>query len=637
MSDKVLLIDVDQCVKCHACEIACKQEHELNVGPRWMKVSTIRPRWVQQALHADFIPLPCFHCDDPPCIKFCSTGALTKRDDGVVLINKGEERIAPCNNACPAGNDIQGFVDLIENNKPVEAWQLLKKTSPLPGVCGRVCPHPCQTACNRAQFDETITIAALERAAADSASKIKVEKENVPTRKERVAIIGSGPAGLSGAYFLAKEGYQVTIFESLPYLGGMLRMGIPNYRLPREILDKEIADIGALGVTFKTNTKINDLKELKDYDAVFVAPGAYQSLRLNIPGEDAPEVLSGVEFLKSINLDGSAKVGKRVVVIGGGNVAIDAARSALRLGATDVCIACLEPRDAMLAHPEEIEETEGEGITIHNSKTFSRILTEDGHVTGVECLECCSFELDSTGKLTVEAVKGSEQVLPADTVITAIGERPDASFLPKGAKLSEGKLSINLDGVPVFAGGDAATRAGTVVDAIASGRRGAEAIDSHFKGTKVEEEKAKKVVPFEDINTTYYSKQAAAKMPVLSAAESVSNFAEINKGLPLEQGIEEAKRCFSCSICNECKLCTVGCPYGAIYWDEERGETGKCDLCVERIDDGLPPFCVQNCIGSALYFVTEEEFADITKDQHTVRVGKVSYTSTKWKIKGYTL
>lgn len=637
MSDKVLLIDVDQCVRCHACELACKAEHELGVGPRWMKVSTVRPRWLQQSLHTDFIPLPCFHCDDPPCIKFCSTGTLTKRDDGVVLFNRGEERMAPCNNACPAGNDIQGFVDLIENDKPVEAWQLLKKTSPLPGICGRVCPHPCQTTCNRAQFDETITIATLERLAADSAAKAKVEKENVPVRKERVVIIGSGPAGLSCAYFLAKEGYQVTIFEALPYLGGMLRVGIPEYRLPREIIDKEIADIEALGVTFKTNTKINDIKELQGYDAVFVAPGAYHSLRLNIPGEDAPEVFSGVEFLKRLNIDGNAKVGKRVVVIGGGNVAIDAARSALRLGATDVCLACIEPRDAMLAHPEEIEETEGEGITIHNSKTFSRILTEDGHVTGVECLECCSFELDSTGKLSVEAVKGSEQVLPADTVITAIGERPDVSFLPKGVKLSEGKLSVKLDGVPVFAGGDAATKTGTVVDAIASGRKGAEAIDSHFKGTKVEETKAKKVVPFEDINTTYYSKQAAVKMPVLSTAESVSNFAEINKGLSPEPGIEEAKRCFSCSICNECKLCTVGCPYGAIYWDEERGEAGKCDLCVERTDDGLPPFCVQNCIGSALYFVTEEELADVTNGQHTVRIGKVSYTSTKWKIKGYAL
>ena len=638
MSDKILLIDVDQCVRCHACEIACKQEHELNVGPRWMKVSTIRPRMVQGALHTDFIPTPCFHCDDAPCIKFCSTGALIRRDDGVVLIDKGEERIAPCNNTCPAGNDIQGFVNLIENNKPVEAWQLIKETSPLPGVCGRVCPHPCSLECNRKEFDEAISIPALERLAADSAFKIKAEKEsNIPTKKERVAVIGSGPAGLSCAYFLVKEGYQVTVFEAMPYLGGMLRIGIPKYRLPREILDKEIADIEALGVSFKTNTKISDIKELKDSDAVFIATGAYQSIRLNIPGEDAPEVLPGVEFLRSINIDGKAKVGKKVVIIGGGNVAMDAARSALRLGATDVCAACLEPRDAMLAHADEIKSSESEGITIHNSKTFTRILTEGGHVTGVECLDVRSFKFDSAGKLHVDAIKGTEQVLPADTVITAIGELPDTSFLPKEVKLLEGKLSLKLDGVPVFAGGDAATRAGAVVDAIASGRRSAQAIDSHFKGTKVEEKPAQKVVPFEDINTAYYSKQTAAKMPELPTAKSVSSFSEVKQGLSLEQGIEEAKRCFSCSICNECKLCTIGCPYGAIYWDEEREEIGKCTLCVERIDDGLPPFCVQNCIGSALYFVTEKEFADITKDQYTVRIGKVGYTSTKWKIKGYTL
>lgn len=291
----------------------------------------------------------------------------------------------------------------------------------------------------------------------------------------------------------------------------------------------------------------------------------------------------------------------------------------------------------MLAYADEIKSSENEGIIIHNSKTFSRILTDGGHVTGVECLDVRSFKFDSAGKLRVDAIKGTEQVLPADTVITAIGELPDLPFLPEGIKLSEGKLSCMLDGVPVFAGGDAITRAGAVVDAIASGRRGADAIDNHFQGTKVEVKKVENVVPFEDINTAYYSKQAAIKMPELPITEGVSSFSEVKQGLSLEPGIEEAKRCFSCSICNECKLCTVGCPYGAIYWDEERVEIGKCSLCVERIDDGLVPFCVQNCIGSALQFVTEEEYADITQGQHNVRIGKVCYTSTRWKLKPYTM
>jgi len=637
MSDKLLLIDVDQCVRCHACEIACKQEHDLNVGPRWFKVSTIEPRWVNQNLLMDFVPTPCLHCDDPPCVQFCPTGALTKRDDGVVLINN-EARISPCNDACPAGNDIQGFVNLISDGKPVEAWRLIKVTNPLPGVCGRVCPHPCQLACNRKEFDEAISIPALERLAADSASKAKAEEKlDVPKRRERIAIIGSGPAGLSCAYFLTKRGYQVTVFEALPQLGGMLRVGIPKYRLPREILDKEIADIEALGVSFKTNSKINDISELQDYNAVFIATGAHKSLRLNIPGEDAKEVLSGVEFLKSVNLDGKAQIGKRVVVIGGGNVALDAARSALRLGATDVHIACLEPRDAMLAHADTVKSSESEGIIIHPSQTFTRILTDGGHVTGVECLDVRSFEFDSAGKLHVDAIKGTEHVLPADTVITAIGELPDLPFLAEGIELSEGKLRSMLDGIPVFAGGDAITRAGAVVDALASGRRGADAIDNYFQGTKVKEKEAKKVVPFEDINTAYYSKQAAVKIPELPITEGLSGFSEVKLGFSVEEGIDEAKRCFSCNVCNKCKLCISGCPYGTIYWDEEKGVVDKCSLCVERIDDGLEPFCVQHCIGSALQFVTEEEYADITQGQHNVRIGKVCYTSTRWKLKPYTM
>ncbi|HXZ94477.1 MAG TPA: FAD-dependent oxidoreductase, partial [Dehalococcoidia bacterium] len=240
-----------------------------------------------------------------------------------------EEKMPPCNNACPAGNNIQGFIKLIREEKLLDAWRLIKETSPLPGICGRVCPHPCEKECNRGKYDEAMAIHTLERMVADYAYGEKVtEKAKTAPKKEKIAIVGSGPAGLSCAYFLAKEGYQVTVFESLPEIGGMLRVGIPRYRLPRKILDKEIADIKVMGVNFKTNSKIKDISELKDYDAVFVGTGAHISRKLDVPGENTAGVISGTEFLRQLNLDSKAKIGKNVIVVGGGNTAIDAARSA---------------------------------------------------------------------------------------------------------------------------------------------------------------------------------------------------------------------------------------------------------------------------------------------------------------------
>ena len=492
-----------------------------------------------------------------------------------------EEKMPPCNNACPAGNNIQGFIKLIREEKLLDAWKLIKETSPLPGVCGRVCPHPCEKECNRGKYDEAMAIHTLERLVADYAISEKVTgKSKAASKKERIAIVGSGPAGLSCAYFLAKEGYQVTVFEALPEIGGMLRVGIPRYRLPRKILDKEIADIKALDVTFKTSAKVKDINELKDYDAVFVATGAHVSAKLGIPGEDAAAVISGAEFLRQLNLDGKAKIGKNVIVVGGGNTAIDAARSAIRLG-SKATIVYRRTRDEMPAVEEEIEAAVKEKIEIVYLAAPTKVIAQDGRIKEVELVRMKLGAPDASGRKKPIPIEGSAFKVKADTVITAIGESSDLSLLPKDFKLAE--KGAKAKGIQVFGGGDAVTGAGRVVDAIASGRRAARFIGNALQGTPVEEKQPKELAKYEEINTAYFPRQAAVRPPELSAAKRVANFSEINRGIPEEKGVKEAKRCFSCGVCRECNNCLYFCP----------------DICVSK-KNGTYEFDYDYCKGCGI-------------------------------------
>ena len=379
--------------------------------------------------------------------KVYSRGAGIHATGTIALVNKTgswryvkpvhEEKMPPCNNACPAGNDIQGFIKLIREEKLLDAWRLIKKTSPLPGVCGRVCPHPCEKECNRRKYDEAMSIHILERLVADYAiSQKATEKSRVAPKKEKIAVVGSGPAGLSCAYFLAQEGYQVTVFEALPEVGGMLRVGIPRYRLPRKILDKEITDIEALGVIFKTNARIKDINELKEYDAVFIAAGAHVSRKLNIPGEDAAGVISGTEFLRQLSLNGKSKIGKNVIVVGGGNTAIDAARSAIRLG-SKATIVYRRTRDEMPAVEDEIEAVGKEGIEIVYLAAPTKIIAQGGKIKEVECVRMKLGAPDASGRKRPVPIEGATFKIKADTVITAVGEASDLSLLPKDVKLVE--------------------------------------------------------------------------------------------------------------------------------------------------------------------------------------------------------
>ncbi len=512
---------------------------------------------------------------------------------GVVSFNKTgtwrylrpiyEEKTPPCNDACPAGNNVQGFIDLLGKGQPLDAWKLIKETNPFPGVCGRVCPHPCEQSCNRREFDEAISIHSLERLVADYAFNEETRELHLP-RREQIAIIGSGPAGLSCAYFLGRGGYRVTVFEALPAVGGMLRVGIPEYRLPRDILDKEIADIEALGISFRTNTRIGDIEELKDYDAVFIATGAHRSQKLNIPGEDV--VISGIEFLRNVNLGDAPQIGETVVTIGGGNTAIDAARSALRLGAKSTLV-YRRTREEMPAIEDEIEAACEEGIDIVYLAAPTKVTTQVDRVTEVEFIKMRLGKLDETGRKRPIPIEGSEFTIRADAVIAAIGEEADLPFLPKG-QLSE--AGLNLNGLQVFGGGDALTGAGRVVDAIASGRRAADSINHYLRGREVmwlSLVKPEKLVSFEDLNTAYFSRQVADKMPKLSVAERVSNFSEINLGISVEVGVKEAKRCFSCGACRQCDNCLIFCPEVAVSskngsYEIDYEYCKGCGICIEE-------------------------------------------------------
>ncbi len=468
---------------------------------------------------------------------------------------------APCEENCPAGIDVPRYMRFIADDRFDEAIAVIREKAPFPGVLGCVCTHPCEADCRRGESDEPISIRALKYFVAknERGAWKKDAKVAKPTGK-KVAVIGSGPAGLTAAYYLAKQGHGVTVFEKLPVTGGMLRVGIPEYRLPREVLDKEIEDIKEVGVEIKTSSNVESLDSLfkQGYDALFVAVGAHRGTKLPLPGSDLGGILVGVSFLKEVNMGTSPKIGKKVVVLGGGNVAFDCARTALRLGATDVTMACVESRDCMLATPEEIEQGLSENISIHNSQTFTRITGNDGQVSGVECLEVRSFEFDNEGRLNVDAIAGSEHILPADTVIFAIGQMPEFEGI---GGLDEIKASwrntLAVDAITmatvkkgVYAGGDATTGPASVIEAIAAGRRAATSIDLYLGGSgDIDEVLA---IPWVLLSPSGVGEVEGFKnrLPVkmLPVAERIKGFDQVELGFDKEKAIENAKRCLWCDM-----------------------------------------------------------------------------------------
>ena len=529
-----------------------------------------------------------------------------------------QEKASPCRAVCPAGEDIARYMDLVAQGKFVAAWQAIMEENPLPGVCGRVCPHPCEAVCNRKEFDAPLAINAVERFLADEAARRNLHLPPFKKKwEERVAVIGSGPAGLSCACFLNRMGYQVTIYEADSQPGGVLRTGIPAYRLPREVLDREIENILRAGVTLKTGMRLGEnltWDDLKPYGAVFLALGLGKGRRLNLPGEEAEGVYIGVELLKDVNGGASLPVGRKAVVIGGGDVAIDVARSCLRLGWEKVVLISLESRDELPAIADDLAEALEEGVEMINGARVTRIISQAGKLSGLELVRV-NFKGFQRGEPLVDEIPDSRFSLEADALIIAIGQAPHLDFLPEGIKRDGRGISVDYLGrtsLPgFFAGGDIAGSGGTVVGAIAAGKRSALAIhlflrgmaDEWIKRAKVGDggtiswaefvggpEKAlNRVVTFKDINLDYFEMAPRVALRRLGPAGRRASFIEVNLGLKAREAKKEASRCFSCGSCTRCDICYIFCPDMAVKKDGnpfpyrvDYDYCKGCGICVEE-------------------------------------------------------
>lgn len=478
----------------------------------------------------------------------------------------------PCRIACPAGVNVQGYIALIHAGKYKEALELEREANPFASVCGRVCNHPCESECARGEVDEPIAIASLKRFIVDKGSYPYEQKK--PTG-EKIAVVGAGPGGLSCAYFLAKDNYQVTVFEAEKVTGGMLVLGIPEFRLPRDSIKDDIDCIKSFGVEIKTGVKIGETMSIddlrKDYRAVFISTGAYEEMKLNVGGEDLDGVLHCIGFLKKVNLGEKVTLGKRVVVIGGGNAAVDAARVAKRLG-SHVTILYRRSRKEMPANAWEVDEAEKEGIKIEFLVTPSKIFGTN-KVQEIECLRMKLGKPDASGRRRPIPIEGSEFKIPIDNVIVAISQKPQTNWLGKEFKKTKwGTLVVNDDTLEttvkgVYAGGDVVSGPATIIKAVAAGKQAAEAIDANIKSIKIERKEYKEARP-ETEELRHKEKKPRAEMPKLET-DKRKGFDEVELGFDEETAKREADRCLNCALCCECLQCDKVCEPEAIVHDLE--------------------------------------------------------------------
>jgi NADH-quinone oxidoreductase subunit F len=468
---------------------------------------------------------------------------------------------SPCQHACPIEMDVPSYMALVRAGRLADAFKIMKRTNPFPGVCGRVCPQFCTDKCRRGQLDEPMAIAWIKRYIADNAKRPKIDAVPV-TRKEKVAVIGAGPAGLTAAQDLCMRGYKVTVFEELPFAGGMMRYAIPEYRMPRDIIEQEVADIRALGVDIKTNTKVG--KDIsfdqvrKEYSAIVIAVGAQKSWKLDIEGEDLAGVWGAVEFLREVNLGKKVNIGSKVAIVGGGNSAIDAARTAIRLGAKDVTILYRRERKDMPAWENEIQAAEHEGVKIEYLVAPVKLIGKNGKLAGVECQRMKLGEFDRSGRRKPAAIKGSEYVLSVDTIIPAISQNTDASFIAAGSDVgldkkggikTLGKAGNKTTAENVFIAGDAASGPATVVEAIAMGHKTADDVDGFIRATN--NEPAYRMPPEEEIEIPFEVDEEVVetprgKMPELKKSERMISFKEVELGYSKKTAYKEACRCLRC-------------------------------------------------------------------------------------------
>ncbi|MBW2248050.1 MAG: FAD-dependent oxidoreductase [Deltaproteobacteria bacterium] len=489
----------------------------------------------------------------------------------------------PCTQSCPAGNDIRGFLRVLaEKQDYEEAWHVLTRTNPLPATCGRVCPHPCEAGCNRRDFDTPLAINSAERAVGDYGLEYNLKhKKLISKRKEKVAVVGSGPAGLSCAFHLTKRGFQVKIFEANSEPGGWMRYGIPSYRLPNYILKQEIEKILGLGIEIECNVKVGvniPMDHLtRHYNAVFLGLGAQMGTSIKIPGEDTQNVFSGVEFLKLINSGQIVEVGRDVIVVGGGNTAMDCARVAKRLGA-NVSVFYRRTRVEMPAITAEIDEAMEERIMFRYHTNPVKIITDEDRVVGLLCGQMELKEPDASGRARPVPIEDSESIYPADTVIMATGQAVDYDGI-EIQKQNDQWISTNenlmtsIDGV--FAGGDAVLGLETVAVAIGQGLRAASAIEDYIEGNVESQLAPPPVIYSKDLNTYYYTQEKRFSKEAVSIHTRLKNFREIYPSFDHQEIIKEAERCFSCGLCFYCGNCYMYCPDNAVKISPS---TGKYDF-----------------------------------------------------------
>ncbi|MTI58851.1 MAG: oxidoreductase [Firmicutes bacterium] len=538
-----------------------------------------------------------------------------------------------CVATCPLHIDVRGYIDLINEGEYKQSIALIREKTPFPGILGRVCAHPCEENCKRQDVENAMSIKNLKRFAADFDDPADWDVETKEITGKEVAIIGSGPAGALAAYDLQKMGHQVTIFEALPVVGGMLRVGIPAYRLPGDVIDNEYKILEDLGVEIRLNTRVGEdipYDELEeDYDAVFIAAGAHKSIMLPVEGSDLKGVVPGVEFLREVGLTGKPKTGNKVVVVGGGNVAMDVARTVWRLGAEEINVICLESRDEMPAHTWEIEDAEEEGIKVNCGWGPLQFNGKD-RVESITVKKCISV-FDEEGNFNPSYDEDQTREIEADMIIIAIGQQGDIPFLEskKGIELSRGnkvkvdEMTLQTDKENVFAGGDIAGRPLLAIEAMAHGRKAAVSIDRYLKGEDLylnrEKEGTYETWLEKDIDPEEVSKKRV-EMNMLPVEERKGNFSEVELGFNEEEARSEAERCLQC----ECKLCMQECEMLNDFCVYPK-ELFQRFLDGEEIDPLIPyscNMCSQCTIVCPEEYKMKELFMDIRKQMIKDNNGK---------------
>ena len=548
----LLIHDMNRCVLCGRCVRACNKLRGVGVLQYNKKdletyVGTLHGKLLKDE--------DCRFCT--ACAEVCPTGSIRDKVQLLTTNLKKEEALVPCRTACPAHTDIPRYIRFVKEGDYDAAVAVIREKVPFPNALGHVCSHACELECKRKEVSEAMSIRDIKRYAAehDTGRYWKGKGKQLPDTGKKVCVVGGGPAGLTAAYYLRKQGHAVTVKEALPTVGGMMSYGIPSYRLPREIVAQEAKVIEDQGVVIETNTKVEKPVELlKEYDAVLMTIGAHKGVRLPMEGSELPGVLLNIDFLRNASLGQETGMGKRIIVLGGGNVAFDCARTAKRLGAEEIHLACLEAREAMTADDEEIEQAKEEGIFVHPAQTFERITGTDA-VTGVDFMNVKSFTFDENRRAIIEKEEGSEHHIDADTVIFATGQRPD---LTEEAGLTLGRAnsivvkenSLATETEGVFAAGDVVYGTKSVILAIASGRDAAVEIDKYLGGdgdiseTLAPEQHADpkigKVEGFGYLGRT--------KTQVTPAAERQDNFNEVDHGICDADICGEASRCLQCDL-----------------------------------------------------------------------------------------